>query len=443
MRTYRRIAPWLAAVVVAGSACTAAEPEESARPTVDAAIAAQALYERKHADGNASKLPSGRTAYRTYAEVGGDLGELETTRPDVVERFTLPNRTVLGLDVVGVEVTHHVTARDGKPVLLVTGAHDAVEWATVEVAVEFATDLAERDGRDPRVTALLDQVRVVVVPVVNPDGFQLSRAGTVPDKRRNCRVADPAAESCATSPAAGVDLNRNYGVGWGGSGSSGTAPFSEPETQNIRDLVANRQVTLFAGLHSHAATILRPPALDAADETVSAAIGRAMADAGEYTDVRSQGTGGTAAEWVHHTTGGFAFDVGLGGGHHAPFPLGVVDQYLGTGSENAREVLTRAAEAAADGGHHSVLTGTTPAGAVLTLRRTGTGQTADGTPLTDALRSTMTSPGAFEWDVNPAATWTLDCARPDGTVRQTLPVTVARGQRVAVDLSECSARWTK
>jgi hypothetical protein len=420
MRAHRRIAPWLAAVVVAGSACTAAGPQESARPSFDAPAAAQALHERKHADATASKLPSGRTAYRTYAEVGGDLGELEAARPDVVERFALPHRTLLGLDVVGVEVAHDVAARDGKPVLLVTGAHEGVEWATVEVAVEFATDLAERDGRDPRITALLDRVRVVVVPVVNPDGFQLSRAGTVPDKRRNCRVADPAAESCATSPAAGVDLIRDYG---------GAAPFSEPETQNVRDLVGGRQVTVFGGLRSHAA-VVRPPAADTADEAAYAAIARTLG-----ADVRSAGTGGTAAEWVQHTTGGFAFDLGLSGQPRAPYPLGVVDQYLGTGSESTREVLTRAAEAAADRGLHSVLAGTTPTGAVLTLRRTATGQTA-------ALRSTTTSPGRFEWDVNPA-TWTLDCARPDGTVLQTLPVAVARGERVEVDLSECAARWTE
>ncbi len=166
------------------------------------------------------------------------------------------------------EITHDVSARDGKPVLLVTGGHHAVEWAGVEVETEFATDLAQRDGWDPRITALLDRVRVVVVPVVNPDGFQLSCAGTVPDKRGR-RVADPAAESCATSPRAGVDLNRDYGVNWGGAGSSanraaddhrGTARFPEPETWNVRDLVASRQVTL----HTYAGMVLRPPGRDAA-----------------------------------------------------------------------------------------------------------------------------------------------------------------------------------
>jgi hypothetical protein len=37
--------------------------------------------------------------------------------------------------------------------------------------------------------------------------------------------------------------------------------------------------------------------------------------------------------------------------------------------------------------------------------------------------------------------WTLTCERPDGTVLQTVPVVVDRGQRVKVDLAACRSRW--
>ena len=49
-----------------------------------------------------------------------------------------------------------------------------------------------------------------------------------------------------------MDVNRNYGAFWGGPGASGDVsdetyygpgPFSEPESQNIRDLISGRQVT--------------------------------------------------------------------------------------------------------------------------------------------------------------------------------------------------------
>ena len=45
--------------------------------------------------------------------------------------------------------------------------------------MEFALDLAKRYGTDPRITKLLDTVRVYVFPVINPDGFVDSR-GEIP-----------------------------------------------------------------------------------------------------------------------------------------------------------------------------------------------------------------------------------------------------------------------
>ncbi len=71
-------------------------------------------------------------------------------------------------------------------------------------------------------------------------------------------------------PAAyqGVDPNRNYGGFWGGPGaergSAGrdvprTGPFSEPETQNIRELFSERQVTNLITNHTYSNLLLRPP----------------------------------------------------------------------------------------------------------------------------------------------------------------------------------------
>ena len=60
---------------------------------------------------------------------------------------------------------------DGRPAYVVMGVHHAREWPSAEVSMEFALDLADGYGTDPRITALLDRVRVLVFPVINPDGF--------------------------------------------------------------------------------------------------------------------------------------------------------------------------------------------------------------------------------------------------------------------------------
>ncbi len=447
--------------VLAGCTTPAAAPPSptstsAAAPAIDPAVAGARLEQAKHPAG-ASKLPSGRTDYRTLADVTADLAELAKARPDIVRPLTLPSRTVLGNPVTGVEITHDAGAADGKPAFLLTGAHHANEWPTVDVSVEFATELAEKDGRDPRVTALLDKVRVIVVPVVNPDGYDISRGGAVADKRRNC-AGSTTREQCVSAPDVGVDLNRNYAVHWGGPGSSGDphaddyrgpSPFSEPETRNIRDLVSSRQITVLVSLHTHAALNLRPPGQlstpDTPDETAYAALGQSTAEANGYRSVRSRDlyeTSGSTSEWSYHTTGGFGFETELGGDDsHDPFQRGVIDQYLGTdpflrADGGTRESLLRDAEAAGDRKLHSVLTGTAPPGTTLTLTK-------------QDLHSSMTAPGPFSWDVNPsvrpgldgkvvAEDWTLQCAGPDGKVRQELRIRLARGKSRAVDLGACA-----
>ena len=96
--------------------------------------------------------------------------------PSLARPITLNNRSVLGRDVNGVEISAnaHNTA-DGKPVFLIMGVHHAREWPSGEHTLEFAYDLLESYGRDARATRLLESTRTIVVPVVNPDGFTISR----------------------------------------------------------------------------------------------------------------------------------------------------------------------------------------------------------------------------------------------------------------------------
>lgn len=80
------------------------------------------------------------------------------------------------------------------------------------------------------------EVDYYILPVVNPDGYEYT---FVTDRlwRKNRRRNGYG--SCS-----GVDLNRNFGYRWGGKGTSkdichetysGSAPFSEPETDAIRN----------------------------------------------------------------------------------------------------------------------------------------------------------------------------------------------------------------
>ena len=182
-----------------------------------------------------SPLPSGIDAYRHLWEYEYALKELARHYPTLALPITLPFKTNEGREVQGVEIAPNAKKqRDGRPVFLQMGVHHAREWPSGEHAMEFGFDLAMNYGKDPRITSLVDKVRTIVVPIVNPDGFNLSREAPVDlrdvtgvgydndayaymtlaepffaYKRRNCRPVDGAAVTCADLRAGAVPLHRH------------------------------------------------------------------------------------------------------------------------------------------------------------------------------------------------------------------------------------------
>ena len=425
----------------------------------------------------ASVLPSGRTGYRRLVDFENEMKALVAAYPDLVKPITLPNESLEGRPVQGIEITPNVAAQDGKPVFLMTGVHHAREWPSAENPFEFAIELIRGYGSDERITSLLDRARVIVVPVVNVDGYNLSREapddGTLYEyKRKNCRMTpDPAAHptgACAQMPeasgtGAGVDPNRNYGGDWGGPGAStlyadatyrGTGPFSEPEIDNVRKLISSRQVTTFITNHTQGSLILRPPGIAAfgttIDEADYKALGDAMALHNKYTSQYSwqlYDTSGTAEAWSYYATGGygFTFEIHTGNFHQA-YQQAVVKEYEGptarTGKGGNREAYFTALKSTVDTGRHSVLAGTAPAGTKLTLRKAFTTYTSRVQPLApvapwgeplavaDVLTSTMTVPasGAFEWHTNPSTRPDVYGGRlPSGPTTPDITYTVPAG----------------
>ena len=365
----------------------------------------------------ASGLPSGVDAYRHLWEYEYALKELARHYPNLVRPITLPHKTNEGREVHGVEITKDAANwRDGKPVYAQMGVHHAREWPSGEHAMEFAFDLTMNYGKSARITGLVDRVRTVVVPIVNPDGFNLSReapvdlrdvTGTEGDvyavmsltepffayKRRNCRPVDGQSSPpgvCGLQPFryTGVDPNRNYGGFWGGPGASslpgydtyrGAGPFSEPETRNIRDLVSKRQVTTLITNHTFTGLVLRPPSLRAQgptpDEGIYKALGDEMSQQNGYTSQYAYDlydtTGGTE-DWSYYSTGGlgYTFEIGFNE-FHPPFEE-TVGEYAGAGAyagKGNREAFFLAMGNAADAAKHSVIAGSAPPGAQLRLRK--------------------------------------------------------------------------
>src|SRR4051812_29137116 len=455
----------------------------------DAWLAKEAA-QQKRADKNIaplSGLPTGRVAYRTLADVNAELQQLATTYPDRVKLFTLNKPSLLGKTIYGVEVSHNVTQNTGKSTFLLTGAHHAREWPTVEFTMEFIWDLLLNDGTDADASNLLEKGRLIAVPVVNADGYDLSRSLVNEQKRKNCRITAgviPTLADCTAASAVnrGVDLNRNYIPFWGGPGSStsatasntrGEAPASEPEIAGMIDLLNHNQVVLAINSHTPDQRLLRTPSSsNEPDVLADEADYEALLDrfsknlpgwpAGPWTDVYYEASS-TAEQQAYYAYGAFGFTPeatpGFGGAQqfHPPYQ-NVIDNYLGTGTRYAGDTMRGfyydAFKAALEPKYRSVITGTAPAGSTLTLTKAytldssstvfTTGQPAQVRAFPNAIKTTLTVPasGRFEWHVNPSLrpsqytdqfvdeAWQLSCTAPDGTTLDTTTIKIARGQMV-------------
>src|SRR3954454_4047229 len=455
----------------------------------DAWLATEAAQQKRQAKSLAplSGLPTGRVAYRTLADVNAELQQLASTYYDRVKLFTLSKPSLLGKTIYGIEVSHNVAQSAGKSTFLLSGAHHAREWPTVEFTMEFVWDLLLNDGKDADATNLLEKGRLIAVPVVNVDGYDLSRSLQNEQKRKNCRITAgviPTLADCTAASAVnrGIDLNRNYIPFWGGPGSStsatasntrGEAPASEPEIAGMIDLLNHNQVVLAINNHTPDQRLLRTPSSSnepdvlADEDAYQGLLDRLSKNlpgwpAGPWTDVYYEASS-TAEQQAYYAYGAFGFTPeatpGFSGTQtfHPPYQ-NVIDNYLGTGTRYAGQTMRGlyydAFKAALDPSLHSTISGTAPAGAKLTLTKTysldtslttwPTGTSPQTRVFPNALDATLTVPsgGKFEWHVNPSLrpsqydatfnqeSYTLTCSAPDGTVLQATTIKIARGELV-------------
>ena len=163
--------------------------------TLTADLGAQELEARK-ADAaykasvaaTGSPLPTGRSTYRTPDDYPAELKDIVAKYP-AIARPVVIGHTYQGREIQGVEISDKVAAKDdGKPTYFLVALHHAREWPSAEIAMEFAWLLAKGYGSDAQITSLLKKERVVIVPVINADGFVASRGtaedGFIPDPVR-------------------------------------------------------------------------------------------------------------------------------------------------------------------------------------------------------------------------------------------------------------------
>jgi carboxypeptidase T len=263
-----------------------------------------------------SALDENLGQYHTYAEMNALLDSLALANPSLARIDTI-GVSLLGRPIRAIEISDNAGTDEGEPEILIMGAHHAREIMSVEVPLLFAKYLLANYGANPAVTALVDTRAVWIVPMVNVDGHvyvEQNHSGSAVNWWNKNRRPNG-------DGSYGVDPNRNYGYNWGydDEGSSpntwswqyrGTGPFSERETQAVRNLCAGRHFVLSLSYHSYGEQILFPwgyEALNTPDNDLFFAIADSLRQGNGY-EVGNAASGtiyitnGDSDDWLYGDT---------------------------------------------------------------------------------------------------------------------------------------------
>jgi hypothetical protein len=270
------------------------------------------------------EFPIGYRGYHNYRALTDELNSLAAAHPNQVAVSSY-GRSTQGRPLLLVKINDDVRTDKHQPEVLFSCAQHAREHLTVEMCSHIVWRLAEGFGTDPAITRLVKSREIWVAPMVNPDGAEYDiSSGLFALWRKNRQQAPENAEI-------GTDLNRNWGGEWaccGGSSANpasdtyhGPAPFSAPETAQLRDWVNSRvvggvqQITAHIDFHSFSELVLWPygfttsdtgPGLSNADAATFRKLGEQMAASNGYTPEQSSHlyiNDGSIGDWMwsqHH-----------------------------------------------------------------------------------------------------------------------------------------------
>lgn len=208
-----------------------------------------------------SRYPSTTTmgGFPTLSEALSYMDSLHNLYPNLMTARDSIGGSYQGRAIWMVKISDNVESDEDEPEFFINSLIHAREPMGLEATLRYMSYLLDNYGIDPVVTDLVDNREFYFVPIVNPDGYEYNRqiapgGGGMWRKNRH---------------GSGIDLNRNWGYQWGydDNGSSpdpsdetyrGTGPFSEPETQVLRNFINSRQFKVIMNFHTYGGYFLYP-----------------------------------------------------------------------------------------------------------------------------------------------------------------------------------------
>ena len=196
----------------------------------------------------------------TWEELNNRFDELLGLYPNIISERLIIGQSIEGRDIWAFKISDNPNTDEDEPEVLYTSLIHAREPLSMMSLFYFTQKLAEGYNTDDELTYLVNNREMWFVPVINPDGYVYNESiepfgGGM--HRKNRRDTN-----CGNGTGRGIDLNRNFGYGWGAdnTGSSpdpcsavyrGESAFSELETQAVRDFILDHDFKNVLHYHSY------------------------------------------------------------------------------------------------------------------------------------------------------------------------------------------------
>jgi hypothetical protein len=178
--------------------------------------------------GGGTRQPSG---YPSYTDIVNTLTNRANTYPSLCQLFDLgPTAGSSGRHIWALKISANVAVEADKPEMKYIGNMHGDEVVGLMMCLNMIDYLLANYGTDPRVTNILDEIEVWIVPTMNPDGYM----------------------SVTRYNAHGVDLNRAFPEGSGPNPEPNTIIGREAEVADIMLWSFAHSFTLAANFHGGA-----------------------------------------------------------------------------------------------------------------------------------------------------------------------------------------------
>lgn len=227
--------------------------------------------------------------YRNYEQMLSELQAIAAAHPDICKLYDIGNTwgkkylekgnanyADYNHEIWAMKVSDNVKIEEDEPSVYYMGEHHAREPISMEMTMTILYQIVENYGKDQDITKRVNDTQIWFVPLVNPNGHRVVTTQAdvwwrknIRDNNRNGQF-DVVDAQYGNGPD-GVDLNRNYGFGWGDVGTSddpsdvvyhGNEPWSEPEIKAIKHLLDTHHFLAGITYHTYSELVMYPYGAD-------------------------------------------------------------------------------------------------------------------------------------------------------------------------------------